>query len=202
MTEHAFTADAREANGLYDESIGCLVRVVDPQPRSQRVSYGCRGGKGFGFFFGETFVPDPFGDRLWVQETWFAYTGHGCIISSCPVTPTSCELGYKAAMKDDFDASWRAADDMPRWATRTLLDVTDVRVVRLPDVTEDDAIAAGIHVLPLQDADDPSAWWESAPGQHQARTPGEAFRKMYAAKVIGDVVNPWLLLATVAKVDA
>jgi hypothetical protein len=70
------------------------------------------------------------GDRLWVKETWRPQdVGGPC---------------YRA----DFDGAsdgWKPSISMPRWASRLTLLVTDVRVQRLQDISEKDAIAEGIH---------------------------------------------------------
>ena len=85
------------------------------------------------------------GDRLWVREacaTWVG--GH-------------CDTAYRA---DETSDSWedlrhdarlgfwkiRPSIHMPRWASRLTLTVTDVRVQRLGDLTDEDAIAEGIDV--------------------------------------------------------
>ncbi|MGN6108316.1 MAG: hypothetical protein ACTHU0_24635, partial [Kofleriaceae bacterium] len=39
---------------------------------------------------------------------------------------------------------WRPARSMPRWATRIVLEITEVRVHQLRDITEEDARAQGM----------------------------------------------------------
>ena len=68
---------------------------------------------------------------------------------------------------------------MPRWASRITLEVAGVRCQRLQDITEKDARAEGIQVLPLQSEDDPSAWWQSSPGVHQDRTARGSFIQLW-----------------------
>jgi len=83
---------------------------------------------------------------------------------------------------------------MPRWASRLTLEITDVRVQRLQDISDGDARAEGVRPLPLQEGDDPSAWWEVEPGQHQARTPVDSYRKLWNAingRGSWDA-NPWV----------
>jgi hypothetical protein len=85
------------------------------------------------------------GDRLLVRETWQG-------LSFGDYTPTKsrqCEVRYAATDPcADLDAEargypWRPSIFMPRWASRLTLAVTEVRVERLQDIKEDDAIAEG-----------------------------------------------------------
>lgn len=72
------------------------------------------------------------GDRLWVRET-FCYHDDLAIYL------------YKA----DCDSSvrWKPSIHMPRSASRILLEITCVRVERLQDISEDDAIAEGLKAI-------------------------------------------------------
>ncbi|HEU5276806.1 MAG TPA: hypothetical protein VFU97_24330 [Xanthobacteraceae bacterium] len=75
------------------------------------------------------------GDRLWVRETWDAPPG----------TDDRREVAYRADYERDPEgARWRPAIHMPRWASRITLDVLEIRVERLHDITEEDAKAEGV----------------------------------------------------------
>lgn len=86
------------------------------------------------------FPPYQVGDTLWVRETWqyidFAGEDNGYV--------------YKASQngKDWEENSegwtWKPSIHMPREATRIFLKVTDVKVEKLQDITEDEAKAEGI----------------------------------------------------------
>jgi hypothetical protein len=91
------------------------------------------------------------GDRLWVRET------HAFV----PQTAYRCSTGiyqqvnpndnYEACVyRQNFDRSrsfpWRPSIHMPRWASRIMLEVTDVRVEQLQDVSDSGAKAEGITV--------------------------------------------------------
>jgi hypothetical protein len=74
------------------------------------------------------------GDLLWVRETWRPFT--------CTASP-GCSIDYRATQIDHSDIRWRPGIHMPRWASRLTLELTDVRVQRLNDISEDDAKAEG-----------------------------------------------------------
>lgn len=61
----------------------------------------------------------------------------------------------------DGPCRWRSPIHMPRWASRLTLTVTDVRLQRLGEITEADAIAEGCPAQTLEDLAgmDPRGWY-------------------------------------------
>ena len=97
------------------------------------------------------------GDHLWVKETYgFGWqSGHGWY-SAIPVTGKEKQpekIFYKADPKwDKWDENkgqlqWRNVRFMPRFASRLTLEITNVRVERLQQISEADAIAEGVRQL-------------------------------------------------------
>jgi hypothetical protein len=69
------------------------------------------------------------GDRLWVRETHMIHDG---------------EIAYAATDQPLVGCDkWKPSIYMPRQASRITLEVVSVRVERLQDITEEDAIAEG-----------------------------------------------------------
>lgn len=96
----------------------------------------------FGNFGGEVPMRISRGDRLWVKERgWIAksklafqpYVGNE--EAGTPQSPDGTP--YKTCV----------SIHMPRWASRLTLIVTDVRVERLQDISEQDAIAEGVEPI-------------------------------------------------------
>jgi hypothetical protein len=82
------------------------------------------------------------GDRLWVRETWSAPHRYDHLgPSNIPVQGVSI---HYAATEERGGLRWRPSIHMPRWASRITLEITGVRVERLQDISEADAIAEGI----------------------------------------------------------
>lgn len=79
------------------------------------------------------------GDTLWVRETWFSAPGYRA--GDEHVAP----IGFAADGKPPHPSySKRPSIFMPRWASRITLEITDVRVERLQDISEEDARAEGL----------------------------------------------------------
>jgi hypothetical protein len=91
------------------------------------------------------------GDRLWVRET----TKEDCsgsvsmnryVADDAPVLYSGCEnheLNGSLAQWD-YTRPVKPSIFMPRWASRITLEITGIRVERLQDISEEDAIAEGV----------------------------------------------------------
>ena len=106
-------------------------------------------------------IPYSIGDRLYVREHWRVSSMHD---GTAPrdLTPRSMTVAFEAGGsianqegRDDWRPSpasysevermgrFRQGIHMPRWASRLTLIVTDVRVQRLQEISEADAVAEG-----------------------------------------------------------
>ncbi len=81
------------------------------------------------------------GDRLLVRETWAAPHAYDHLPPR--LIQADARIHY-AATEDRGGLRWRPSIHMPRWASRILLEVTGVRVERLLDISEADAMSEGI----------------------------------------------------------
>ncbi|NGZ06600.1 MAG: hypothetical protein G8237_09605 [Magnetococcales bacterium] len=89
------------------------------------------------------------GDRLWVRET-FAIVPRTAYVRSVGVQQILRPDDYHdaAIFRASFDRAigkvWRPSIHMPRWASRITLEITDIRVERLQDISDPDAKAEGV----------------------------------------------------------
>lgn len=93
------------------------------------------------------------GDILYVRETWERFECWNCEgdeRGNCTKEPKKSVLDktcgcymYRATDEISGDAKWHPSIHMPKEAARIWLKVTDVRVERLQDMTDDDAEAEG-----------------------------------------------------------
>ena len=104
----------------------------------------------------------PYGkirDRLWVRETWGIYSADGGT-QSC----TYCADYPKVHMGQ----KWTPSIYMPRWASRIDLEITDIRIELLQDISRGDAMDEGCPFQNMAKGDDPRKWyadlWESING--------------------------------------
>lgn len=118
-------------------------RVVKPQPEERHVpgEIGCYIYRGIpcGLDGMTNFALYRPGNILYVRETWGAW-------SRTIGTPPA--LYYKADGDSPDGIAWRPSIHMPREAARIFLRVTDVRVERLQDITEEQAVKEGFEAIP------------------------------------------------------
>lgn len=94
------------------------------------------------------------GDCLWVRETWVK------IFNTWPIEENNFHIEYKADSNAKYPGEWPAEEGgdpecpkwrpsihMPRWASRITLEIVDIRVERLQDISEKDAKAEGVAPL-------------------------------------------------------
>ncbi len=90
--------------------------------------------------------PYPPGTVLWVRETWQEGYNPDNIDKNGEIPLGYC---YKASDHDisaEFSlGKWRSPRFMPKAAARIFLLVKNVRIERLQDITEEDAIAEGVY---------------------------------------------------------
>lgn len=83
------------------------------------------------------------GDRLWVREAWAQNE------NQLSETRMDRSIVYRAdgearALDNGHEKAWRPSIHMPRWASRITLEITDVRVQRLQEISDEDALAEGL----------------------------------------------------------
>lgn len=89
--------------------------------------------------FYEEYPPYQLGDILYVRETW----GHPIFLNSDKQYVFRADKIAESGFKNDSHI-WHPSIHMPKEAARIWLKVTDVRVERLQDITEDGAEAEGM----------------------------------------------------------
>jgi hypothetical protein len=191
-----------ESDGLLAGRITALCRVVRPQPATlgpwmvepTKSPFGSPGDvvlgrEAWAFFDRYSSVDDcqrgP--NNLKVMDKW---TAPLCEFERALLEYWKRRLIYRAESPYSHidNPKWRSSTTQPDWAIRHRLTTKSVRCVRVRDVTKDDCLRLGISVLPLQSVNDPSAWYQSAPGIHQERTAQASYRHVFNRD---NPRNPW-----------
>jgi len=149
------------------------------------------------------------GDRLWVRETWRLWEGQafagyealdpdilegslkGLDLEYLKTRP----IEYKADSLDE--GPWRPSIFMPKWVCRIFLEITDIRVQRLNQISEEDAIAEGF---------ESTAVVTPAGNDYIGQYPSEHFYEYWEVlngkkPGIDWLSNPWVWAITFKKVE-
>lgn len=149
------------------------------------------------------------GDRLWVRESFqplFAdgvenhwetdwKTGKGYAISY----PATDGIHEYLDADDNLTDACKPSIHMPRWASRILLEITAVRVERLQDISEADAIAEGISA----DLDGRYHCGFDEAGEIKCKSPVTAYAWLWNGINGADswAANPWVWVVEFKRVQ-
>lgn len=136
------------------------------------------------------------GDRLWVREAWLADA------QLDPVAPRDLSQGEPILYPADgsvrqtgcamvSQGRGRPSIHMPRWASRILLEITEVRVERLQDISEEQAEAEGVNFL------------RHVPDAEETLTAAQLFECLWSS-INGDEswrANPWVWVVEFKRVE-
>lgn len=81
------------------------------------------------------------GDQLWVKETFARLP---CQSEVPCLDCQNCRDGRVFRADGAEAVKWRSSIFMPRWASRITLEIVSVRVERLQDISDSDALAEGV----------------------------------------------------------
>lgn len=131
------------------------------------------------------------GDRLWVRESWCPQGDEqGRVIEGKAWYKADGEYivvldddGSMKQNKNGTEASpWKPSIQMPRWASRITLEITDIRIQRVQELSYNDCLSEGV------DHKD-----DKKPCQMCFQT---LWDSLYAKKGFGWPVNPWVWAIT------
>ncbi len=183
MKERPITFNEEMIKAILEEKKTQTRRPIKPQPEHKQKSIYCPYGK--------------IGDKLWVKEKhklqatedgWLVmYSDGKILLSPCDVDPWTDEIWFE----DMENQNWRSPIFMPRWASRIILKITNIRVEKLQNITEKDFYAEGGFFKEKKPGF--SAWHIAG---YSSSTNKNAFKELwnsiYAKKGFGWNSNPWV----------
>jgi hypothetical protein len=123
------------------------------------------------------------GDRLWVREAWAQ-------INVAQAPGESWVVYRECDNRTDYGGPWKPSIHMRRRDSRILLEVTDVRVELLQDISEEQAEAEGVGFL------------RHAPDADETLTAAQLFECLWSS-INGDeswIGNPWVWVVEFKRV--
>lgn len=147
-------------------------RIVKPQPETTYPkavfsfmemdgSKGIWGSEGCGISVRKCLY-GTVADCLWVRESFTLVPCSAgcekypegfdpkCSSASQPNAPHE-GVRYKATWDRSNSSRWKPSIHMPRWASRITLEITGVKVERVQDISEEDAVAEGVDAVSIAD---------------------------------------------------
>lgn len=184
-----------------------LLLITDSTKRSDIGKYHWAESNATGNHVRSKLFSCPFGaagDRIWVRETFCPvddtqYGGEKWVdYRATPRYEASHPAGWDSAPNDAEALKWRPSIHMPRWASRILLEITDVRVERLNSIHDVDAMREGIQNLTTCSHAD-----FGIPGVVNTQHPVRAFQLLWESIYGADSwrANPWVWVIEFKRVE-
>jgi len=217
MSEHPITFTGEMVRAILDDRKTQTRRIIRPQlpegvcdvfywdepqlPERVKADIGCYFNTSGGLNFNCKCPYGKVGDLLWVRETWATGKPYD-FLSPSKLDPKEVKnrkwLWYLATYDPKIDWPYeelqsrkRPSIFMPKWAARIWLEITGIRVERVQEISEEDAIAEGINreMLPYDAADPERAYLYDGAAI-------ELFHKLWnsinAKRGYGWFENPWV----------
>ncbi|PHN61974.1 hypothetical protein [Pseudomonas viridiflava] len=135
------------------------------------------------------------GDRLWVREAWQADAQVDSVAprdlsQGEPILYPADGASRQTGCSMIAPGKTRPSIHMPRCVSRILLEITNVRVERLQDITQEQAKAEGVRLY--ADHADLGDWWHVEGIETYSADPRKSFELLWTS-VGGDWnANPWV----------
>ena len=219
ITERGMIFNAEMVRALLSGRKTQTRRIIKPQPEA--TLSGSLSGKWLSRPLNGLLLPKiediaihcPFGvvgDRIWVRETFQGPLFDYDLMDSYCKDPTPFEKPEFCVYKADgvpapefYDADdelhycRRPSIHMPRWASRILLEITDVRVERLNSISQEDAQAEGLELTGWRPTySDPDSGGE-------VMTPYDNFAELWSSIYGAEnwQANPWVWVIEFKRVE-
>jgi len=164
MKERPIIFSSEMIRAVLDNKKSQTRRPIKPQPELDV----CRGwwwkGKCYGIvasLYGNKFpvakliqdmrtaCPYQIGDILWVKQTckYYGYAGGIILVDKAGLTWRPNDFlpqDVWVEFADKYRNRWCPAIFMPKWASRITLEIINIRVERIQDISEEDAIVEGV----------------------------------------------------------
>ena len=132
------------------------------------------------------------GDRLWVRETF----------SPCTHKPNCGGVYFRADGDHNSGANhgpWKPSIFMPRWASRITLEIVSVKVERVQEISEEDAVSEGV-TPPKTPITEPDGSQHMAWGYEYRYGFEKLWNGINAKRGFGWDVNPWVWVVEFKRV--
>jgi hypothetical protein len=133
------------------------------------------------------------GDHLWVRETWVEWGGELVYLEKS-LDKHGNEDADSKRCRLDYGVTWKSPMFMPRWASRITLEIVNIKVQRVQDISDDDAMAEGVYEWYKQVQLPHEGWsyWSPVHGSGAAQKFGELWDSINARRGYPWDSNCWV----------